>query len=336
MSKIIRNFNNANMLLTTKTISAMKTLSLSFILLVSTLMFCVSCSDCEEEMFVTEAEAFEAPTPQEFEQLQQASFESLTQQFVVNASEPFTIETENGVFINVAAQCLSFNGAPVEGDITFEVTEFFNRGEMLAANASTVGVDANGNLELLISGGMFYFEAFQDGNPLTLECETLLTVPADLTGGEDPEMTAFTGEENANGDVVWTPQNGEFFLGEDPVGNPAYITLFNSLGWFNCDRFANFPDPKTVIEVFLPQEFSQENSNVYLALQGEPNSLGYLYGEFPVGLAGYIIFISEEDGDFRYAIRELIIEENQQVIFTVQETELASPSAFRQLINELP
>lgn len=295
-----------------------------------------SCSDCEETVNESTQNGFQAPTQAEFNQIQQTAFDNSIQTASFPADEGITFTSENGVTFTINPGCLSLNGQLATGIATLEFSEFFNRGEMLVANAPTVGMDVNGNLDQLISGGEFFIRATQDGEALTLDCPSMIDIPTSLTGGDDNLMRPFTGIVGADGTVIWVESNGELFLSQDAQGNSVYTSFIENFGWFNCDRFANNPGPTTEVQIAIPQEFDSANSAVYLALQGEPNSLAFLYGELPVGLDAHIIFISEADGFFRYAIESLRIAENQQVIFTLQETNVASAEDLISILNNLP
>ena len=304
--------------------------------LVSLCILFSSCSDCEETITESQANGFQAPSEAEFNQLQQTAFDDSIQIATFPADEGISFTSENGVVLIINAGCLSLNGQLATGTATLEFSEFFNRGDMLVANAPTVGMTAAGGLEQLISGGEFFIRVIQNGQELTLDCPSMLNIPTSLTGGDDNLMRPFDGVVGADGTVIWVESNGELFLSQDPQGNSVYTAFLENFGWFNCDRFANYPDPKTTIQVAIPQEFSSANSSVYLALQGEPNTLAFLYGEFPVGLEAHIIFISEENGQFRYAIETLAVAENQQVIFTIQETSVVSAEELTSILNNLP
>lgn len=281
------------------------------------------------------AAVFEPPTTAEFEALQDNTFGQLLQTITVDIGANglfFTSPSDVNVFI--PGNCLAINGVAVTGSVDLEFLEIYDRGDMLSTNSTTVGMFPAGGSELLVSGGMFFINITQNGQQVDLVCEGNITVPTDLTGGTDAAMRPFDGSVNAQGDLEWLETQAELFITPSPTGD-IYNTFFSEFGWFNCDRFYNAPDPKTEIMIAIPQEFSQENSNVYLALQGEPNSLAYLYGEFPVGLAAHIIFVSEEEGNYRYAIRTLDLEANQQVIFTLQETTVATLEEITNAINSL-
>ena len=164
-----------------------------------------------------------------------------------------------------------------------------------------------------------------------MTCPGSISVPSALTGGVEQGMHPFFGSIGVDGNINWVEFGGSVEIDLD-----LYFTQFPDFGWFNVDRFANDPRRKTQLQIAVPQEFNSDNTRVYIALQGEPNSLAHVYGEFPIGLNAHIIFISEENGNFRYAIKTLTIEENQIIAFARQQTDIATASELKAIVNALP
>ncbi len=313
----------------------MKNLRNTFTLLVATFILITSCSISDDGDFDPIVDTFTPPTAAAFKAMQEDAFNNLKQNASFNAEDGITFESEAGVMLTIWGNCLSLNGDPVTGQVDLEFVEVFDRGNMLTTNATTVGKDENDEMGQLISGGEFHIKAFQNGEELTLDCGMMISVPVDITGGEVPGMGPFVGEIDDDGNLVWLPQNTEFWVGEHQ-GSQAYNAFIENFGWFNCDVFIADPDPKTEIQISVPQGFDNNNSSVYLARVGESSSLAFLYGEFPIGLEAHIIFLSEHEGDFRYAIQTITVEDGQQIVFTLEETNIASIEDLTQIINDLP
>lgn len=311
----------------------MKNLRNTFTLLVATLFLITSCS-ISDDADPTPWDILTPPTAAAFKAIQEEAFNNLKQNASFNAEDGITFTSNAGVTLSIWGNCLSLNGDPVTGSVDLEFVEIFDRGNMLTTNATTVGLD-NGEMKQLISGGEFHIKAYQNGEELDNICGMMISVPTAITGGEVPGMGPFIGEIDENGNLVWLPQNTEFWVGEHQ-GSDAYNAFIENFGWFNCDVFVNDPDPKTEIQIAVPQGFNNENSSVYLARVGEPNSLAFLYGEFPIGLEAHIIFLSEHEGDFRYAIQSITIASGQEIAFTLEQTAVASLEDLTQTINNLP
>jgi hypothetical protein len=322
--------------------------------------FMVSCSNDESQ----EREIPQRATPEAFAQLKSASLGNKVQNFQLDASQTGFFTTENGVFFTINGNCLSKNGNPVTGMVDVQVVELFERGAMLTTDKPTMGTLPDGDKALLISGGEFFLNITQDGEPVDEDCDIVATIPADLTGGTDTEMTLWSGRgrdndcdsldddcdgfvwiENldANGDPVEAAiQNGD-------QGERFFVAPFGDFGWTNVDRFFNDPRPKTTILVEVPEGFSDENSRVYLSYVGEPNALAHLdtydaaiglfsehYGQIPIGLECHVIFTSEDNGSWLYALKSVTIADGQTIAIAEADLNSATESELEALINGLP
>ncbi len=295
-----------------------------------------------------------APTAQEFNALQTAALENITQQFTFDATQSIiTLTSENGVEITLYGGCLTKNGLPVTGTAKLEYVEMFNRGNMLTANKPTMGLLPNGDKSLLVSGGEFYINATQDGVQLEMTCGIQLMVPAALTGAQDNDMTLWFGETGENGDIVWDEVNNENPQGQEEAGVGAdggsYYCYFNHFGWTNIDKFYNDPRPKTTIYVDVPEGFDDTNSAVFVAYVGEGNALAKLdvydpdtelfsehYGLIPIGLECYVIFVSENNGEWTYAIKAVTIAADEIITITDTDLDSITEAELIALIDALP
>ncbi|MFD2908807.1 hypothetical protein ACFSX9_08660 [Flavobacterium ardleyense] len=294
------------------------------------------------------------PTAMEFNSIREIALDNATQNFqIVAANGTTTLNSANGVEIDINASCLTLNGNPVNGLIDIKYIEIFDGGDMLVTNKTTMGKLPNGDMAMIITGGAFYINATQNGQQLVLNCGMNLRIPANLTA-PDPDMILWDGTINAAGDLVWEEQGQDatgrdnLFL-EGPAGNPTYYAFFNSFGWTNVDKFYDFSGPKTQILASVPAGYNYDNSAVYLHYDGEGNALAKLdtysattklfsehYGQIPVGLPCHIIFASEDNGQWRYAIKSVTISDNAVYNFTLSETVVGSEAQLIAAINALP
>jgi len=101
--------------------------------------------------------------------------------------------------------------------------------------------------------------------------------------------------------------------------------------------------------VDVPNGFDNTNSNVYIYYDGEPNALGELdtylgeqqlfsehYGQIAIGLACHIVFASEDNGDWLYAIKPATIVDGGIITISDADLNTASASELETLINGLP
>ncbi|WP_298119471.1 hypothetical protein [Flavobacterium sp.] len=281
----------------------------------------------------------QVPSSETFKNLFEAKLISMKQAAIFDASSTYTFTSAKGVKLTINGGCLRKAGVPVTGEVKLEFIEIFDRGDMLTSNKATMGKTAAGEDRLLVSGGEFFIEATQNGVVLTSDCFMQLEVPTALSGGTDPAMLPFAGTPNEDGDIAWEQVTGvDFSIQTNPTnGDPSYFAFFQDFGWFNCDRFYDYSGPKTTITSLVPAGYSGPNSFVFLASKDFPNSLGKSYGEFPVGMECYLIFVTEKDGKFRYAIKPSTpLTENHQVTFTLAETIVGTQESLTAALNALP
>ncbi|NBL64906.1 hypothetical protein GV828_06800 [Flavobacterium sp. NST-5] len=290
------------------------------------------------------------PTAAEFNALRIDALDGITQNFVVNADAGFQQFTSaKGVVLSINGTCLTQNGNDITGNVIIEYVEIFDKGTMLATNKPTMGLMPDGNKSMLISGGAFYVNATKNGQPVDIDCTMQLLVPASLTTGTpDDEMQLFNGAIDENGNLVWEEDNGEGQGGVFGEGVSYYVN-FGNFGWTNVDKFYLDPRPKTTLLVTVPTGFDADNSAVYLSYDGEgTNALAQLdvynedtqqfsehYGQIPIGLACHVIFVSEQNGMFRYAVQGVNIAEDHVISITSVQTVLGSEAQLVAAINAI-
>lgn len=292
------------------------------------------------EKYVPDAEAFS--------ELKDQALENATQTFQFNSDDGnITLTSEAGVQININGDCLTQNGNEITGQVDLEFVELFEKGDMLTTNKPTMGELPNGDKALLISGGEFFVEATQNGNVLDTNCGLQLIIPASLTGGPDTQMTLWEGEIDIDDNLTW--DEVEPGTEEDVFVEVNSYYAFLDFGWTNVDRFYSDPRPKTQIQVQPPANYTNLNSAVYLSYDGEAPALAFLdtfdngtnifsehYGQIPIGLECHVIFITEDNGVWRYAIKSVTIVANDIITFTLDETTTGTEASLAALISALP
>lgn len=291
------------------------------------------------------------PKAADFAKIREGGLNRLVQKFTVDTENDIEIESEKGVSVRIVASSLKLNGEPVTGDIDLEFVEIFDPGDMLAANKRTMGRLPDGKLAMLITGGAFYINASQDGQPLDRDAQIRLLVPGELTGEADPDMILWDGELDDDGNLTWVPKKRDAGDGNDNlfIEGTQYYAVFSNFGWTNIDKFYNDPREKTQLWVKVPEGFDNKNSAVYLKYKGEPNALASMdvydtekkmfsehYGQIPIGIECHLIFATESNENWRIAVKSVTIEEDGTYEFSGNETQVMTESAMIQLINDLP
>ena len=294
----------------------------------------MSCSDTKETETVAVGNAISANLKNLFSQ----NTDNLIQIFHMNATDnTITFTSPSGVTLTIDRSCLRKNGLNVSGIVDFEYIEIFDKGSMLVTNKTTLGLVGT-EKHLLTSGGEFYINATQASEQLTMTCDMFLNVPTSITGGTDNSMNAFLGEEDADGNIIWNNSTSNEFWAASltPSATETYNTFVGKFGWFNCDKFISFPNGSTKITAYVPQEYGNGKSLVFLAAKNFPNSLGQTSGTYPIGLECSLIFVAEDNGNIKYAIKQnIMLSANHQVTFQTSEMATATTAQMIPIINAL-
>lgn len=290
------------------------------------------------------------PSASEFRQHRQMALEKRMEKVMINVEEGvLNFESINGSRLNI--NCLSVDNEPLNGEVELSYIELFDKKDMVTTNKPLMGRMANGGKATLVTGGEFFIDVRKDGQQVNnLGCPIRLLVPAELTGGPDPEMILWEGMIDENGDLTWEELNreggdnkSEFFIeGAD------YYAMFSKFGWTNIDRFYSDDRPKTTMKVKVPEGYNYKNSAVYISYYGE-RAMAQLdtfddvtglfsehYGQIPIGLDVHIIFATVDGDDWRYAIQDVSIEDGKVYSFSIGETKTASEEEFTNILSQLP
>lgn len=300
------------------------------------------------------------PTPTKFKNLKTKALNSLTQHFQFNTADDFaTFISEKNVILSFSSFDFTLNGNTVTGQIDIEYIEIFEGGSMLVTGKHTMGQMPDGKRSVLLSGGEFYINATHNGQQLDLSGSISLQIPTYLTDGDDggnPNMTLWNLTEN---DSVWIEDTTEpnpggangVQLGEglEIIAGPAYFAYIHNFGWTNVDCFYSDTRQKTTILSSVPDGYDHRNSGVYLHYDGRGNALAKLdrynpetklfsehYGQMPIGLECHIIFVTESNGQWRYAVKPVTISADAVYNFTLSETTVGSEAQLTAVINALP
>ncbi len=215
------------------------------------------------------------------------------QYFTVNASQFNTITGANGTKIHINANSLrTTSGATVTGNVQVELLEALNMGDMLWYNAQTLGID-NGTPRILVSGGQYYLNITQGGQPLTFAPGgSWAEVP---TNSPDINMDLFFGTDSS-GNITWNPADTSgIFIGQDSTGGSVYQFPNDSMGWINCDYFYNSGGSQTIVNAVVPARYDATNTTVWIVFPSinsvtgmytfiSPDTFSTSYYTLPVGI----------------------------------------------------
>lgn len=212
----------------------------------------------------------------------------------------------------------------------------------------------------IITGGEFYFDIKVKGKQLT-NYGIHMEVPAKNTGGLQDDMLLWQGNVNEKDDLTFTeiPVQTEmgFLHGDEESEN--YVLYLNGwsnlpaeIGWSNIDKYAGVEGEQTQFFVKVPVGYNYENSAIYLGVKGE-EGLAHLdvflthpelgdvftehYGWVPVGLEGYVFFISVDPSTAKvvYAIKDIKVSKNKVIEIKAEDLKTGTTEEVIAILNAL-
>ena len=324
----------------------------------------IGCKKDGEDVLETPSVA--APNATNFQNLRKAALEELTKtkEFVVDGNGSIEFTSEKGVKVSIPEGCLTIEGKTVSGTVKVDFIELFDKTPLLTTNIATMGRDlTDGNVKFLVTGGAFYVNVTQNGKPVDEinYCGYTLDVPANLTGGVDQDMKLWYGNFDENGNLIWdevaintdpefpiNPETGEPIGGEPYapiyIEDEKYMTFINRFGWTNIDKLYKDRETTTAT-VKVPVEYNGTNSMVYYTYKDlfglQKDWLSYdeetkSYKPFLIiGLDVHIIFASESNGKWAYAIKSVTVTKDLQIEFLKSELKEATQTELEAEINKL-
>ena len=221
-----------------------------------------------------------------------------------------------GTYIQISpCSFLDADGNEVTGEIEFELIEAQTNIDMLKLNRPTFTSDG----QLLVSGGILYVNATQNGEALSINpnCGLQANMPNTSNNAFDGEMRYFSGDENEDGIFGWEEEDDTVTAQTWQEINSWFTLGFeiDSIGWINCDYFYDSQGDLTDIEMQLPQGYDGSNSQGFIFYEAinscasltDPDQDGIFSlppgYETPVGMTVKLVAISGDSiNDYYYHI----------------------------------
>ena len=231
-------------------------------------MLFIACEDNEPNVITLPNDI--APTPvNQLNAYFAENLENETEQFNITPTANYqTINTSNGFSVSFGPNTFTYaNGSSVNGNFTIEIIDALTKKEMMMLNRPTFTNDG----QLLVSGGIIYLNANQNGQQLSINDNqpVMVSIPTDNT----TPMDFFDGSLDENNDFGWDLSLDDTVtvdIIEDTTFNAGQENMFSynftmdSIGWINCDYFYNSGDPLTGVNVILPDDYNGSNSIVFI------------------------------------------------------------------------
>ena len=255
------------------------------------------------------------------------------------------IRTENGNLIELREDIfVTPDGMDASNEIEFKYIELVNPAKYAFYNLPTVS-----NGKLLRTEGVFYFEAYQDGNKLELREGKGIKIRMPVEEPE-PGMQLFYGEEggeNFNWTLAEGPNTGTdntLRITEWAVQLDSLQNFFTGYGyefdvdlfvWINVDIFADIPESdKTSVCVEMDEQYTNKNTVVFMlfkdiksivGLPGDPDTKLFCepYGLSPIGYEVIFFAISDQGNDeFHFGISEAKLTEDHVEYLNMEAIDL--------------
>lgn len=235
------------------------------------------------------------------------------QTFTVSNAANVTKYTNAGNYFVLSANTfVDANGKQVTGNIDVEVKEAISKKEFIYSNLTT----KSGN-NYLVSGGMMYFGATQNGNALKLAPGKTINTFIKATLGSSIAMKkyydAVLPKNPGDGNADWTLSidTTAMPLVIDSLGaNSFYFFKVTSLGWINCDYFYSNPNPTTTVTINLSETYTDKNCAVFFSVDGKKviggslynNANGFTISNIPVSTAVSFVAIAKVNNQYFFAV----------------------------------
>ena len=319
----------------------MKHFSFPIVVIFSVLFF-FSCEK-KTETIILPSNINTTPNSSQINKFFEDNLDEATQTINVNSSTSNqSITSDKGIVYTFGSNTfINTPGNPVSGSFNIELVEALTKKEMMLLNRPTFTHSGR----LLVSGGVVYLNATQNGqqlsindsDPVMVSIPTDNYIPMDFFDGSFDNQGGFGWDESED-DTIIINTNGN---GQDSIFFEDFFSFdfeIDSIGWINCDYFYNSVDPLTQVEVVLPDTFNGDNSAVFI-YYSDINSVASLSdydldGTFdlgasystPVGMEVTFVVISESNGTFFYNfVTTTITQDHVEVISaltSVTEAEL--------------
>ncbi|WP_413512374.1 hypothetical protein [Myroides odoratus] len=221
-------------------------------------------------------------------------------------------------------------------------------------------ISTEGHRAFIITGGEFYFDIKLKGKQVT-NYNIAMEVPVKNTRGFQEDMLVWQGNVNEKDDLTFTeiPIQTEmgFLNGDETNGNYEFFLngwneLPSEIGWSNIDKYSVVEGEKTQFFVKVPQGYNYSNAAIYLGVKNE-EGLAHLdvflnhpeigdvftehYGWVPIGLEGYVFFISVDPTTKKvvYAIKDIKVVKNQVVVIKAEDLKTGTTEDVITLLNQM-
>ncbi len=239
------------------------------------------------------------------------------QTFEIDTPATKPIIGQQGTTIYQSADIFMYpNGDSVHYPYYVGLVELYTPKDMIYYQMPTYGSG-----HILTTGGEIYVHAYKDSTDLVLRPGKTFSTYFPTTQ-PDSSMKIFHGSIS-DSIVNWSQSTDPIQLTTDSSGNNNYLGHISSLGWINCDYFANYSGDTTTIS-FSSITDSLANVGIFIYFPSL-KSIMQVYNQtsqsIPVGISVKIICIAADTGMIPYYYyEEATISQGMTVNVTMTQT----------------
>ncbi|RMB56779.1 hypothetical protein EAX61_13345 [Dokdonia sinensis] len=278
---------------------------------------------------------------------------SRIQTFTFPGFEGGVFNGSQGTQITIPVQSiLDQNGNPIDQDVTLELIEMYQPGEIIACQLSTDGLSTTNIPEPLLSEGIYYLNLTVADPDITITLASPISVfsPSSNEGLILNQFNSLSCQE-VDCEVLWEfnpnaevfPDTIEGSAGETVTGYRTFVTI---LGWISKARFNPDGSDRTIIYNKATAQYDGSNSDTFFLYKNESVGVSKFaryndaldvfseqFGQIPMGSDGTFILTTVQEGDYRFSTQARQVEDGT-IGLTTQTTD--SPEAqFITQINSL-
>jgi hypothetical protein len=224
-----------------------------------------------------------------------------------------TFKLNDSLYIEIPANALLKNGSPVVGLVSVNVSHYRTKGQLIAANISTLD---NSNSQTLETIGAFYVQFYKNSDPLTLAPGKKYTLRAkSLSTNILSNIFPFYKTQTPGLQTTWAPSTDGSSATYNTSGTePSYVLQLAGMGWLTAAKSADATNAEKIrLNVILPPPFTNANTiaftvfkeqNVVVRLHPDIASKSFYTEGMPSGKQIKIITISKLADQFYIGITD--------------------------------
>lgn len=267
-----------------------------------------------------------------FNKLMQDGLNSITETTTLTVPSKYTwvsYKSANGPLLMINGDGLRKNGTLVSGKVLLSFTVVNDRKSMIIANKPNMAITTSGTYEMLANSTAYNISITQDDVAITTDYYHNVEISNPATAPYMDDTLAYNGKVFDN-NLSWAPTN----QWKVNVSGKKYYMGLPGNGWYAIGKTNNDNRPKTRITVNIPDGYANA-SRVYIIPKGTTQSVGAVWGTYPVGMDCYVLFLTERNGQYCWIAKETTITNNHIENIDINNAQNGTLADFGNYLSQL-